>query len=207
MGEEDLALRDDDEDLGVDDGQKETFDFWPYCSSEKIIEVQWGKQGKVSKQKFADALARVKKRYANLKPEFDDDDMIGMLTEEERAKGWQYPLTRTQQKKMFGCVVISQERFMNHLREGNLLVVEEYLKDAKKKEAINVNRFDATGRAPIHYAAKLKDARIMTALLSAGADVQLETQDTGATAAALAMEKDQFGDVNQAVIDVLKSGD
>uniref|UniRef100_A0A7S4SSQ2 Uncharacterized protein n=1 Tax=Alexandrium monilatum TaxID=311494 RepID=A0A7S4SSQ2_9DINO len=148
-----------------------TIDLWPYCSATLITVEDPGSTE--FRKAFNKALAGIREKYEYLESEFDDDDMTGLLSPEERKRGWSYPLTRTQQKKEFGCVVVEQERFVAHLQDGDLRVVQEYLSDARRKRAIDVNHVDRAGLAPLHRAALLDRADLARALLEADADPAL----------------------------------
>eukprot|EP00408_Alexandrium_pacificum_P026010 CAMPEP_0171204434 /NCGR_PEP_ID=MMETSP0790-20130122/26040_1 /TAXON_ID=2925 /ORGANISM="Alexandrium catenella, Strain OF101" /LENGTH=179 /DNA_ID=CAMNT_0011669937 /DNA_START=44 /DNA_END=579 /DNA_ORIENTATION=- len=146
-------------------------DLWPYCSATQVTVEDPG--SREFRAAFAKALAAVKEKYEYLEPEFDDDDMAGLLSPEERKRGWTFPLTRTQQKKEFGCVVVEQERFLAHLQDGDLDYLSACLADPKRSRALDVNRLDRGGLAPLHRAALLDHAGITKALLDADADPAL----------------------------------
>merc|ERR1711972_816477 len=78
-----------------------------------------------------------KAKYRDADPEFPDDDMNDAIPEADRKRGWHYPLTKSMQKKEYGCVVAEQQRFLWRLRDGHLDIVEDYLGDPKKKMAID----------------------------------------------------------------------
>merc|ERR1712087_60294 len=127
-------------------------------------------------------LKALRDKYAGLEPEFDDDDMNESLPEEDRKRGWHYPLTKTQQKKEYGCVIAEQQRFLWRLQDGHLDIVEDYLTDPKRKMAIDVNMYDELGWTPLHYAAHRGYSDIVKVLLDGGADPSLRDKVCGMTA-------------------------
>merc|ERR1712139_665629 len=120
--------------------------------------------------------------YSNVAPEFDDDDMNATLSSDEKAKGWHYPLTKTEQLKEFGCVVAEQERFLMRLQDGHADVVKDYLENPKKKAALDLDRLDEWGWAPLHYATTKNHPEIVQALLEAEANPNMRDGATEKTA-------------------------
>mmetsp|Transcript_5974 Transcript_5974/g.13613 ORF Transcript_5974/g.13613 Transcript_5974/m.13613 type:complete len:211 (+) Transcript_5974:75-707(+) len=134
------------------------------------------------RQRYERELSKVQDKYTDLEPEFSDDDMNATLEEADRKRGWQYPLTKTQQKKEFGCVPAEQQRFLWRLQDGHLDIVEDYLGNPKMKKAIDLNRYDDEGLTPLHHAAKLGHADIVKALIEGKADPLLRDKVNGLTA-------------------------
>eukprot|EP00406_Dinophysis_acuminata_P004142 CAMPEP_0179232240 /NCGR_PEP_ID=MMETSP0797-20121207/11758_1 /TAXON_ID=47934 /ORGANISM="Dinophysis acuminata, Strain DAEP01" /LENGTH=195 /DNA_ID=CAMNT_0020939355 /DNA_START=77 /DNA_END=664 /DNA_ORIENTATION=- len=161
--------------------------------------------GLTFRQRYEKELLAFKQKYVTLEPEFEGDDMNETLTEEDKKRGWKYPLTKTQQKKEFGCVVADQQRFLWRLQDGHLDVVEDYLLDPAKKRAIDVNLYDDYGWTPLHYAAQLNLSDIVKALMDGDADPNLRDKVCGMTA--LEMAQAGAGDdsgPSDDVIEVLK---
>ena len=117
------------------------------------------------RQRYEREVSEAEKKYKDLEPEFSDDDMNATLEEADRKRGWQYPLTKTQQKKEFGCVPADQQRFLWRLQDGHLDIVEDYLGNPKMAKAIDLNRYDDEGLTPLHHAAKLGHAEIVKVLI------------------------------------------
>mmetsp|Transcript_43814 Transcript_43814/g.132624 ORF Transcript_43814/g.132624 Transcript_43814/m.132624 type:complete len:157 (-) Transcript_43814:108-578(-) len=148
----------------------------------------------------------LKERYRGIENEFSDDDMNDTLTEEERKRGWHYPLTKTQQKKEYGCVIAEQQRFLWRLQDGHLDIVEDYMADPKKKKAIDVNLYDEQGWTPLHYAAQLNHSEIVKVLLDGNANPILKDKVCGMTAFDMAqMGVDDYSGPNDEVLEVLKN--
>jgi len=181
--------------------QEEHFDLWPYCGVRRVLVEDPGASD--FRKAYTKALSRAKKKYSNVQPEFEDDDLSQFLSAADRKAGWSFPLTRTEQKKEFGCVVVEQERFLARLQAGHLQIVEEYLSDPKKKAQIDVNRPDASGFAPLHFASKLGHDEIARLLLEAGAIIDLPGPG-GVTAMQLAESGLDDCGANEEVIEVLK---
>eukprot|EP00435_Cladocopium_sp_Y103_P050618 s1194_g15.t1 len=139
------------------------------------------------RKRYERELSKVQDKYKDLEPEFSDDDMNATLEEVDRKRGWQYPLTKTQQKKEFGCVPAEQQRFLWRLQDGHLDIVEDYLGNPKMKKAIDLNRYDDEGLTPLHHAAKLGHADIVKALIEGKADPLLRDKVNGLTALDLAV--------------------
>lgn len=139
-------------------------------NNQLLLDVSGEKDGKKEsfRQRYERELAKVQDKYKDLEPEFSDDDMNATLEEADRKRGWQYPLTKTQQKKEFGCVPADQQRFLWRLQDGHLDIVEDYLGNPKLKKAIDLNRYDDEGLTPLHHAAKLGHAEIVKALIEGG---------------------------------------
>ena len=97
------------------------------------------------RQRYEREVSQAQQKYKDLEPEFSDDDMNGTLEEADRKRGWQYPLTKTQQKKEFACVPADQQRFLWRLQDGHLDIVEDYLGNPKMAKAIDLNRYDDEG--------------------------------------------------------------
>mmetsp|Transcript_18720 Transcript_18720/g.47010 ORF Transcript_18720/g.47010 Transcript_18720/m.47010 type:complete len:222 (+) Transcript_18720:96-761(+) len=177
------------------------FDLWPYCGVGRVLVEDPGASD--FRKEYNKTLARAKRKTDGVKPEFEDDDLHQFLTAADRKAGWAFPLTRTEQKHWFGCVVCEQERLLARLQAGHLQVVEEYLSDPSKRDQVDLNRRDSAGWAPLHYAAKLGHADIAEALLKAGATVDLKGPD-GVTALQLAESGLDDCGPHDEVIDVLK---
>mmetsp|Transcript_57103 Transcript_57103/g.133137 ORF Transcript_57103/g.133137 Transcript_57103/m.133137 type:complete len:217 (-) Transcript_57103:80-730(-) len=183
--------------------KEEAIDFWPYCSAKQITVEDPGSTA--FRTAFTKALVKLKEKYANLEPEFEDDDMTGLLTREERQQGWSFPLTRTMQKKEFGAVVCEQERFLAHLQDGHLNVVREYLNNSKRKHAIDVNLFDRSGLTPLHHAALLNHLDIAQALLEADADPTLRDRENNLTPLAMAQRGSPTVGPSDSVMEALQA--
>eukprot|EP00439_Symbiodinium_sp_Y106_P078884 s1762_g17.t1 len=134
------------------------------------------------RQRYEKEVAAAKSKYAGIEPEFSDDDMNATITEEDRKRGWEYPLTKTQQKREFGCVPADQQRFLWRLQDGHLDVVEDYLHNPKMRKAVDINRYDEMGLTPLHHAARLGHANIVRALIEGKADPLLRDRSQGLTA-------------------------
>merc|ERR1712187_8657 len=160
--------------------------------------------GLTFREKYEKELKALKDKYAGLAPEFDDDDMNKTWAEEDRKRGWHYPLTKTQQKKEYGCVVQEQQRFLWRLMDGHLDIVEDYLLDPKKRALIDVNLYDDYGWTPVHYASSLNHVDIVKALLDGNADPTLRDKVCSMTAMDMANMGDGESGPNDEVIDVLK---
>mmetsp|Transcript_43960 Transcript_43960/g.136826 ORF Transcript_43960/g.136826 Transcript_43960/m.136826 type:complete len:208 (-) Transcript_43960:315-938(-) len=157
-------------------------------------------------QRYERDMKDAKDRHLGVTAEFDVDDMNTTLTEEERKRGWHYPLTKTQQKKEYGCVVAEQQRFLWRLQDGHLDIVEDYLGDPKKKKTIDVNLYDEQGWTPLHYASQLNHSDIVKALLDGDANPTLRDKVCGLTAYEMAtMGVNEDYGPNDEVLDVLKS--
>lgn len=134
------------------------------------------------RQRYEREVSQAQQKYKDLEPEFSDDDMNGTLEEADRKRGWQYPLTKTQQKKEFGCVPADQQRFLWRLQDGHLDIVEDYLGNPKMAKAIDLNRYDDEGLTPLHHAAKLGHAEIVKVLIEGKADPLLRDKVSGLNA-------------------------
>ena len=135
-------------------------------NNQLLLDVSGEKDKKESfRQRYEREVAKVQDKYKDLEPEFSDDDMNATLEEADRKRGWQYPLTKTQQKKEFGCVPAEQQRFLWRLQDGHIDIVEDYLGNPKMKKAIDLNRYDDEGLTPLHHAAKLGHADIVKVLI------------------------------------------
>jgi len=158
------------------------------------------------RQRYQDDLRELKDRHRGMEHEFSDDDMNETLTEEERRRGWGYALTKTQQKKEYGCVVAEQQRFLWHLQDGHLDVVEDYIGIPKKRKAINIDLYDEQGWTPLHYASQRNFTDIVKALLDAGANAGLKDKVCGMTALDMAkMGTEEDAGPNDDVIDALRA--
>ncbi|CAE8681878.1 unnamed protein product, partial [Polarella glacialis] len=156
------------------------------------------------RQRYEKELKEVDEKYRHLEPEFSDDDMNETLPEEDRKRGWQYPLTKTQQKKEYGCVLAEQQRFLWRLQDGHLDIVEDYLGNPKKSKAVDINRYDEQGWTPLHHAARLDHSEIVRVLLDAHADPTLRHKASGQTALDFAKGgKNTESGPNEDTIDVL----
>merc|ERR1712151_780064 len=71
------------------------------------------------------------------------NDMNTILTDDQKADGWKYSLTKEEQWDTFGYVVSEQIRFRLMVKEGNFDVVEDYLET--KLDQIDVNLPDSLG--------------------------------------------------------------
>ena len=142
-----------------------TFSF--HTSTHQLLldtsEVPGKKEGFL--KRYERELSQAQSKYKDLEPEFSDDDMNASLQEADRKRGWQYPLTKTQQKKEFGCIPAEQQRFLWRLQDGHLDIVEDYLDNPKMKKSIDLNRYDEEGLTPVHHAAKLGHAEIVKVLI------------------------------------------
>mmetsp|Transcript_22520 Transcript_22520/g.27738 ORF Transcript_22520/g.27738 Transcript_22520/m.27738 type:complete len:213 (+) Transcript_22520:40-678(+) len=153
-------------------------------NNQLLLDVSGEKDGKKEsfRQRYERELAKVQDKYKDLEPEFSDDDMNATLEEADRKRGWQYPLTKTQQKREFGCVPAEQQRFLWRLQDGHLNIVEDYLGNPKMKKTIDLNRYDEEGLTPLHHAAKLGHAEIVKVLIEGKADPLLRDKVNGLTA-------------------------
>jgi len=181
---------------------EEEFDFSGLCGASYALILDGGA---AYRSKYEAALAKIRTKYANVKPEFEDDDMNDNLDADDAKHGWMYPLTKTQQLNEFGCVIAEQERFLRHLHDGNISVLEEYLMDPQKSKAVNLNLFDSNGWTSLHYAAYKNDPEMATLLLEFGADSTIRDPVYGRTA--LDVAKAGGGDFcgpNDEVLEVLQ---
>ena len=149
-----------------------------------LLDVSADKDAKKEsfRKRYGREVGKMQDKYKDLEPEFSDDDMNATLEESDRKRGWQYPLTKTQQKKEFGCVPADQQRFLWRLQDGHLDIVEDYLENPKMKKAIDLNRYDDEGLTPLHHAAKLGHAEIVKVLIEGKADPLLRDKVNGLTA-------------------------
>eukprot|EP00440_Ansanella_granifera_P032514 gb/GFBE01035278.1/.p1 GENE.gb/GFBE01035278.1/~~gb/GFBE01035278.1/.p1 ORF type:complete len:166 (+),score=55.21 gb/GFBE01035278.1/:1-498(+) len=97
------------------------------------------------------------------------NDLNLTLTEAQKADGWHYTLTKEEEWDKYGYVVRDQMRFCLHVKDGLLDVVEDYL-CTEQKDLIDINLPDKEGKTPLMVAAKNGHAKIVAALLRAGAD-------------------------------------
>uniref|UniRef100_A0A7S0FAD7 Uncharacterized protein n=1 Tax=Pyrodinium bahamense TaxID=73915 RepID=A0A7S0FAD7_9DINO len=158
------------------------------------------------RERYERDIRELKDRFLGIEPEFDGDDMDQTLTEAERKRGWHYPMTKTQQKKEYGCVVADQQRFLWRLQDGHLDIVEDYLGNPKMKKTIDVNLYDEQGWTPLHYAAQRNYSEIVKVLLDGNANPSLKDKVCGMTAFDMAgMGIDEDSGPNEEVLEVLKS--
>merc|ERR1711907_134363 len=130
---------------------------------------------------------RIKNKYTDANVLFDNNDLNdSKLSSQDKNNGWFYPLTKTEQKKEYGFVAAEQQRFLWRLQDGHLDIVEDYLDNPKKKQAIDVNAYDEQGWTPIHYAAQMNYADIVKALLKGNANPSLKDKVMGMDALAVA---------------------
>jgi len=177
----------------------------PEVCAATYVYVEDTSYGTALRSKFVKERQNIQKKYANLPSEFDDDDMNETLDAQDKKRGWYYPLTKTEQKKEFGYVVAEQQRFLWHLQDGHLDIVEDYLLHAAKRKAIEVNAYDELGWTPLHYAARLNFPEIVRVLLDANADPDLKDKVNGMTASDLAtMGFGEEAGSNEEVLEVLR---
>eukprot|EP00931_Biecheleriopsis_adriatica_P106069 TRINITY_DN80583_c0_g1_i1.p1 TRINITY_DN80583_c0_g1~~TRINITY_DN80583_c0_g1_i1.p1 ORF type:complete len:188 (-),score=52.15 TRINITY_DN80583_c0_g1_i1:111-608(-) len=100
------------------------------------------------------------------------NDLNLSLTPEQKADGWHYTMTKEQEWDKYGYVVRDQTRFSLHVKDGLLDVVEDYL-ETDKKDLIDINLPDKDGKTPLMVAAQNGHAKVVAALLNAGADLGL----------------------------------
>eukprot|EP00408_Alexandrium_pacificum_P006841 CAMPEP_0171214758 /NCGR_PEP_ID=MMETSP0790-20130122/31323_1 /TAXON_ID=2925 /ORGANISM="Alexandrium catenella, Strain OF101" /LENGTH=162 /DNA_ID=CAMNT_0011680503 /DNA_START=84 /DNA_END=572 /DNA_ORIENTATION=- len=98
------------------------------------------------------------------------NDMSKLLTDEQKADGWKYALTKEEQWDKYGYVVADQIRFRLHAKEGKADVVEDYL-DSEKKELVDINLPDSLGMTPLMWATRGGHIKVAAALLRANADL------------------------------------
>ncbi|CAJ1420371.1 unnamed protein product [Effrenium voratum] len=156
--------------------------FGLHTSVNQLIVDVTEKQKESFRQRYEREAAQLRSKYQGLEPEFSDDDMNASLPEQDRKRGWQYPLTKTQQKKEFGCIPAEQQRFLWRLQDGHLDIVEDYLGNPKMRKSVDLNRYDAEGLTPLHHAAKLGRGDIVKALIAGNADPLLRDKVHGCTA-------------------------
>mmetsp|Transcript_53648 Transcript_53648/g.141410 ORF Transcript_53648/g.141410 Transcript_53648/m.141410 type:complete len:207 (+) Transcript_53648:3-623(+) len=142
--------------------------------------------GTTFRTRYDKKVKELKERYGDLEPEFDDDNMNDKLPEADRKRGWHYPLTKTQQKHEYGCVVQEQQRFLWRLQDGHLDIVEDYVLNDKKLKAIDLNLYDDNGWTPLHHASARNYGEITKVLLEGKADPSLKDKVGGLTALDLA---------------------
>ncbi|CAE8650538.1 unnamed protein product [Polarella glacialis] len=99
-------------------------------------------------------------------------DLNLSLTDAQRADGWHYTMTKEQEWDSYGYVVRDQLRFCLHVKDGLIDVVEDYL-ETDKKGLIDVNLPDKEGKTPLMVAASQGHAKVVAALLNAGAELEL----------------------------------
>eukprot|EP00445_Apocalathium_hangoei_P019559 CAMPEP_0203901330 /NCGR_PEP_ID=MMETSP0359-20131031/43507_1 /ASSEMBLY_ACC=CAM_ASM_000338 /TAXON_ID=268821 /ORGANISM="Scrippsiella Hangoei, Strain SHTV-5" /LENGTH=195 /DNA_ID=CAMNT_0050824967 /DNA_START=36 /DNA_END=623 /DNA_ORIENTATION=- len=138
-------------------------------------------EGANFRERYDKHVRELKGRHGPLPAEFSDDDLNEQLPEEDRKRGWHYPMTKTQQKHEYGCVVAEQQRFLWRLQDGHLDIVEDYLLNEKKKKAIDVNMYDEQGWTPLHYACQRNYSEIVRVLLEGNADPLLRDKVCGLT--------------------------
>eukprot|EP00933_Yihiella_yeosuensis_P007788 TRINITY_DN112969_c0_g1_i1.p1 TRINITY_DN112969_c0_g1~~TRINITY_DN112969_c0_g1_i1.p1 ORF type:complete len:168 (-),score=46.10 TRINITY_DN112969_c0_g1_i1:94-597(-) len=101
---------------------------------------------------------------------FNDQNLL--LTDAQKADGWHYKLTKEQEWDTYGYVQKDQIRFCLHVKDGLIDVVEDYL-ETDKKDLIDINLPDKDGKTPLMVAAKQGHAKVVAALLHAGAELSL----------------------------------
>mmetsp|Transcript_27321 Transcript_27321/g.78674 ORF Transcript_27321/g.78674 Transcript_27321/m.78674 type:complete len:192 (+) Transcript_27321:68-643(+) len=156
------------------------------------------------RERYDAHLKELRRRRGDLEPEFSDDDLNDQLSEVDRRRGWHYPMTKTQQKHEYGCVIAEQQRFLWRLQDGHIDVVEDYLLNEKRRRAIDVNMYDEQGWTPLHYACQRNYAEIVRVLLEGDADPTLRDKVCGMTCLEMARRgmTDDSGP-NDEVIEVL----
>lgn len=100
-------------------------------------------------------------------------------------------MTKEQEWDKFGYVVRDQTRFRLHVQDGLVDVVEDYL-ETEKKDLIDINLADKDGKTPLMVAARNGHAKVVAALLKAGADIGLvdkSVKDQKVTAVEYAREE------------------
>mmetsp|Transcript_130713 Transcript_130713/g.244559 ORF Transcript_130713/g.244559 Transcript_130713/m.244559 type:complete len:183 (+) Transcript_130713:103-651(+) len=161
------------------------------------------------RKEFEKEVDSIKDKYAEIAADFENDDMNNdtkYISEADKKAGWYYPLTKTEQKKEYGYVVAEQQRFLYHIQDGHLDIVDDYLENAAKKKMINVNAYDEAGWLPIHYAAQMNYTDILKALLKAGANPKLKDKVTSQDAMDIAqMGIDDSSGPSDEVIELLES--
>mmetsp|Transcript_138462 Transcript_138462/g.430565 ORF Transcript_138462/g.430565 Transcript_138462/m.430565 type:complete len:161 (-) Transcript_138462:142-624(-) len=100
------------------------------------------------------------------------NDMNKILTDEQKADGWCYKLTKEEQWDKYGYVVQDQIRFRLNVKDGHDDVVEDYL-DSERKELIDLNLPDSLGMTPLMWAAHNGHTKVLVALLRANADLSI----------------------------------
>mmetsp|Transcript_45182 Transcript_45182/g.55335 ORF Transcript_45182/g.55335 Transcript_45182/m.55335 type:complete len:165 (+) Transcript_45182:83-577(+) len=100
------------------------------------------------------------------------NDLNLTLTDTQKADGWHFPMSKEQEWDKFGYVVRDQIRFRLHVQDGLVDVVEDYL-ETGKKDLIDINLPDKDGKTPLMVAAQNGHAKVVAALLKAGADIGL----------------------------------
>mmetsp|Transcript_40107 Transcript_40107/g.64869 ORF Transcript_40107/g.64869 Transcript_40107/m.64869 type:complete len:166 (-) Transcript_40107:31-528(-) len=100
------------------------------------------------------------------------NDLNLTLTDAQKADGWHYTQTKEQEWDTHGYVVRDQIRFCLHVKDGLVDVVEDYLL-TDKVDLIDVNLADKEGKTPLMVAAAQGHAKVVAALLDAGADLGL----------------------------------
>eukprot|EP00930_Biecheleria_cincta_P090521 TRINITY_DN79916_c0_g1_i1.p1 TRINITY_DN79916_c0_g1~~TRINITY_DN79916_c0_g1_i1.p1 ORF type:complete len:168 (+),score=47.97 TRINITY_DN79916_c0_g1_i1:118-621(+) len=100
------------------------------------------------------------------------NDMNLTLTDAQKADGWKYLLTKEQEWDKQGYITRDQIRFCLHVQDGLIDVVEDYLL-TDKKDLVDINLPDNDGKTPLMVAACNGHAKVVAALLNAGADMGL----------------------------------
>uniref|UniRef100_A0A7S2DI37 Uncharacterized protein n=1 Tax=Alexandrium andersonii TaxID=327968 RepID=A0A7S2DI37_9DINO len=100
------------------------------------------------------------------------NDMNKLLTDEQKADGWKYTLTKEEQWDKYGFVVADQIRFRLSVKDGLLDVVEDYL-SSEKKDLVDLNLPDSLGMTPLMWACHNGHIKVVASLLRSGADMSI----------------------------------
>eukprot|EP00405_Crypthecodinium_cohnii_P005572 CAMPEP_0194761398 /NCGR_PEP_ID=MMETSP0323_2-20130528/14112_1 /TAXON_ID=2866 ORGANISM="Crypthecodinium cohnii, Strain Seligo" /NCGR_SAMPLE_ID=MMETSP0323_2 /ASSEMBLY_ACC=CAM_ASM_000346 /LENGTH=196 /DNA_ID=CAMNT_0039683115 /DNA_START=97 /DNA_END=684 /DNA_ORIENTATION=- len=103
-------------------------------------------------------------------------DENGWYSENGLRKQRQPDVSHEDEKKLFGCVLAKQRKFMEHVKEGRLDEVEDYL--AFHVADIDINHQDGEGKTALMIAAQANELEMVEALLEARADPHIRDKST-----------------------------
>ncbi len=117
------------------------------------------------------------------------NDLNLTLTDEQRADGWKYTMTKEQEWDTYGYVKRDQIRFCLHAKDGLLDVVEDYLLTSNR-DLIDINAPDKDGKTALMLAARNGHANVVGALLKAKADIGLADKEYTKAPSAICVKPD-----------------